>query len=229
MSSTPFDPSAAPPPQQPSSTPANGLGTASMVLGIVGVVLAFIPIIGVLAWPTVIVGLVLGIIALLRVRAGTATNKGQSITGIVLSGVGLGICLIWLVVLAAATGPTPLPQSSPAGGAGGVSVTEPQYPSREHENAYESAQSYLRSGHFSEAGLIDQLSSQYADQYPRDVAEWAVANVHADWNAEALEAAQSYLDSGSFSTSGLRDQLTSQYGEQFTPEQADFAITHLPR
>lgn len=82
---------AAPVPAQPK----NGFGTAGFVLGLVGLIFAFIPLIGVVAWPLTILGLVFGLIGTLRARSGKATNKGIAISGLVLSIIGLVICIIW--------------------------------------------------------------------------------------------------------------------------------------
>jgi hypothetical protein len=92
-----------------------------------------------------------------------------------------------------------------------------------------SAQDYLRSGSFSRAGLEDQLSSSYGEGFSRSEARWAVAHVHANWNAEAVEAAKSYLRTSHFSRSGLIDQLESPYGEQFTHAQAVYAVNRVYR
>ncbi|MFJ6680110.1 Ltp family lipoprotein [Microbacterium sp. NPDC091382] len=97
-------------------------------------------------------------------------------------------------------------------------------PSLAHANALGSAVMYLDSMPFSRAGLIDQLTSEYGESYPKDVAEWAVDKAGADWNAEAAEAAQMYLDTMSLSKDRLYDQLTSEYGSQFTAEQAKFGL-----
>jgi hypothetical protein len=91
----------------------------------------------------------------------------------------------------------------------------------ELENARESAQDYLAFAGFSRQGLIDQLSSEYGDQYPVEAATAAVDSLDVDWNAEAVEAAESYLEFQSFSHAGLVDQLSSEYGDQFTREQAE--------
>lgn len=97
----------------------------------------------------------------------------------------------------------------------------------EQENALESARSYLAYSGFSRLGLIEQLSSEYGEGYPLDVATWAVDNVGADWNAEAVESAESYLEFSSFSRDGLFEQLTSEYGEQFTPDEANYALSQV--
>jgi hypothetical protein len=91
----------------------------------------------------------------------------------------------------------------------------------EVSNARRSAQSYLDLSGFSRQGLIDQLSSEYGDQYPVEVATAAVDSLDVDWNAEAVEAAKSYLELQGFSHAGLVEQLSSPYGDQFTPEEAE--------
>jgi hypothetical protein len=94
-----------------------------------------------------------------------------------------------------------------------------------HREALEAAQSYLRSGHFSKAGLIEQLESPYGEDFSHSDAHWAVAHVHANWNAEAVEAAKSYLRSGHFSRRSLIEQLESPYGEHFTHAQAVYGVS----
>lgn len=92
-------------------------------------------------------------------------------------------------------------------------------------NARRSAASYLDFRGFSRQGLIDQLSSEYGDQYPVEAATAAVDSLNVDWNAEAVEAAESYLELRGFSHAGLVDQLSSEYGDQFTREQAEHGAT----
>lgn len=96
------------------------------------------------------------------------------------------------------------------------------------QNALRSATQYLGFMHFSRAGLMEQLTSEYGEGYPAEDAEFAIATLEqagkVDWNAEAAEAAQSYLDMMAFSREGLYDQLTSEYGEGFTPEQANAGL-----
>ena len=67
-------------PQQPKNS-SSGMCTASMVLGIVGLVLTFV-VIGIVP---AIIGLVLGIIALV----GKKPKRGQAIAGVVLSGIAI--------------------------------------------------------------------------------------------------------------------------------------------
>jgi Host cell surface-exposed lipoprotein len=98
-----------------------------------------------------------------------------------------------------------------------------------HREALEAAKSYLRSGHFSRAGLIDQLDSPYGEDFSHSDAVWAVNQVHANWYAEATEAAKSYLRSGHFSRRSLIDQLESPYGENFTHAQAVYGVNKAYR
>jgi len=65
----------------------------------VGAVFAFIPIIGVIAWPLVIIGLIFGVLGIQRARRGESTNRGTAIAGTALSAVGLFICVLWTIVV----------------------------------------------------------------------------------------------------------------------------------
>jgi hypothetical protein len=78
--------------------PRNGLGTAGFVVGLIGLVFSPIPIIGVVAWPLVILGLIFSLVGFSRARKGQATNKGLAVAGIVLSAIGLVICILWVAV-----------------------------------------------------------------------------------------------------------------------------------
>ncbi|PSJ27848.1 hypothetical protein B7P34_15515 [Streptosporangium nondiastaticum] len=75
--------------------PSNGMGLAALVLGIVGTVLA----------PTVVLGVVLGVLAIVfgavgrvKARKGEATNPGQALAGLVLGGVGLVATALMVIV-----------------------------------------------------------------------------------------------------------------------------------
>lgn len=105
-------------------------------------------------------------------------------------------------------------------------TTEPEIPV-ELQNAIDSARSYVQLAGFSKTGLIEQLSSQYGDGYPADVATKAVERLDVDWKAEAVESAESYMSMTSFSRSGLIEQLTSEYGEGFTQSQAEYAVSEV--
>ncbi|MFC9258027.1 DUF4190 domain-containing protein [Amycolatopsis thailandensis] len=113
--------------------PRNGLGTAGFVLGLVGLLFSPIPFIGVIAWPLVIVGLILAGVGYSRAKSGAATNKGLALTGIILSAVGLVICILWTVmfskaVVDAANSLPTTPPSAPGtslGNEAGAPVQEP--------------------------------------------------------------------------------------------------------
>jgi hypothetical protein len=90
------------PPSSPMAAPVppkNGLGTAGFVLGLVGLIFAFIPLIGIIAWPLTILGLIFGVVGTLRANRGQASNKGLAITAVVLSAIGLVICVIWTLAV----------------------------------------------------------------------------------------------------------------------------------
>jgi hypothetical protein len=79
----------------------------------------------------------------------------------------------------------------------------------------------------SKQGIYDQLISEYGEKFTEDEAQYAVDNLDADWNANALEKAKDYQESMSMSNSAIYDQLISEYGEKFTEEEAQYAVDHL--
>lgn len=82
--------------QYPLQPQGNGLGVASLVLGILSIVFGLIPVIGLISWILAPIGLVLGLVAL-----GKPTGRGVTIGGMVTSGIGLAICILWVVGLGA--------------------------------------------------------------------------------------------------------------------------------
>lgn len=105
---------------------------------------------------------------------------------------------------------------------------EPSIPA-EYRSALNKAQSYSDLMHMSKAGIYDQLTSEYGEQFSAEAAQYAIDNVTADWNANALEKAKSYQEDMNMSPNAIYDQLISEYGEQFTPEEAQYAIDNLPQ
>jgi hypothetical protein len=89
------------------------------------------------------------------------------------------------------------------------------------------AKEYSDTMYMSKAGIYKQLTSEYGENFTADEAQYAVDNLDADYNANALAKAKSYQDSMSMSPSKIYDQLVSEYGEQFTEEQAQYAIDNL--
>jgi hypothetical protein len=88
-------------PVAPPPRPSNGLAVASMVLGIVGVLLVWIPFIGYLGMICGFVALGLGIPSVVTSRK-TGVGMGMAVTGIVLGGLTVILSLLFLVALGAA-------------------------------------------------------------------------------------------------------------------------------
>ena len=80
--------------------------------------------------------------------------------------------------------------------------------------------------HMSKAGIYDHLTSEYGERFTADEAQYAIDNIEADWNANALETAKSYQEMD-MSPEAIRDHLSSEYGEKFTQEEADYAVDNL--
>ncbi len=96
------------------------------------------------------------------------------------------------------------------------------------QNALHSAESYLQSSAFSEAGLIEQLSSEAGEGFPHEDAVWAVDHLeNVNWDAEAAKSAKGYLESSSFSCQGMIEQLSSEAGEKFTLSQAEYGARQV--
>lgn len=74
-------------------TPRNGLGTAALVLGIIGIVFCWIPFTG---WALNILAVIFGAIGRKRALAGQATNKSSAVAGLVMGVIGLAV---WIVIL----------------------------------------------------------------------------------------------------------------------------------
>lgn len=73
---------------------ASGMTTASMIIGIIAVALAFIPIIGFVSFILGPVALVLGIIALVKKRP----RKGFALTGVITGAVALIVCIVYAII-----------------------------------------------------------------------------------------------------------------------------------
>ncbi|WP_344128324.1 DUF4190 domain-containing protein [Saccharopolyspora halophila] len=72
---------------EPSRATSNGMGTAALILGIIGVLLAFIPIIGFFGFILGVLAIVLGAIGIVRAHRGTASNKVIAYVGTALGAV----------------------------------------------------------------------------------------------------------------------------------------------
>lgn len=98
---------------------------------------------------------------------------------------------------------------------------------KEYKNALRKAKTYSDMMHMSKAGIYDQLTSEYGEQFSAEAAQYAIDNLDADWNKNALEKARTYQDSMAMSPDAIYEQLVSEYGEKFTAEEAQYAVDNL--
>ena len=75
------------------------MGLAAMIIGIVAVVLGFIPFCGYFALLPAIVGLILGIVDV-KQKSKAKQPKGQGMVGIALNAVAIIVILLWTLVFA---------------------------------------------------------------------------------------------------------------------------------
>lgn len=78
------------------------MGVASLVLGIVSIVLGFIPFCGAIAFIPAVIGLILGIVDAVK-KSKSQEPKGMAIAGIILSAIAIVIIGWWVFVVAAAS------------------------------------------------------------------------------------------------------------------------------
>ena len=76
------------------------MGLAAMIIGIVAVVLGFIPVCGMIALLPAIVGLILGIVDVSR-KSKQQQPKGKGLAGIILNAAAIIVILVWTLVIAA--------------------------------------------------------------------------------------------------------------------------------
>lgn len=86
---------------QPAANNGKGLGIAGMILGILAIILSFIPCFGVWAIIFAVVGVILSAISLSQAKK-AGTSKGMAIAGLICSILAIIIGSIWIFVIAKA-------------------------------------------------------------------------------------------------------------------------------
>lgn len=152
-----------------------------------------------------------------------------------------GIIIAVIVVIAlvgscsSKEGNEPVHQDSPVDTQGTTSpvsvseapkVTEEDIP-YEYRAALERAKSYSEIMAMSKQGIYNQLVSEYGDKFSKEAAQYAIDNMEADWNANALAKAKSYSETMNMSKKAIYEQLISEHGELFTEEEAQYAIENV--
>jgi hypothetical protein len=230
--SYPSAPTMPPAPQPPQRGPGNGFGIAALILGIVTMVGFAIPFLDFATIGTGVVGVILGIVGLIvKFRP-----RKAAVAGVILSGLGLLLSIILVVVYAAAFSGAvkalddSATASNPQSSAAPKASTAPKAPAGTtgELQALVAAKSYLASGlGFSQASLASQLTSSAGNAFSAADAQWAIAHSGADWNAQALAAAKGYVKTGAgFSQASLSGQLTSTAGNSFTAAEAAYGVAN---
>ena len=73
------------------------MGIAALVLGIISIIVGFIPFCGMIAYIPALIGLILGIVDTVK-KSKSGQKKGISIAGLILSGVAILIITFWTLV-----------------------------------------------------------------------------------------------------------------------------------
>ena len=77
------------------------MGVASMIIGILAAILAFIPFCGYFAFVPAIVGLILGLVDVTKKKK-VDKPKGQGVAGIVLNAIAIGLIFLYTIIFGAA-------------------------------------------------------------------------------------------------------------------------------
>lgn len=112
-----------------------------------------------------------------------------------------------------------------------ATAPEPAAPARpavpnDYLEALNDARDYSSYMHMSRQGIYEQLVSEYGEGHSAAAAQYAVDNLQADYNYNALQSAKTYQEMG-MSPEEIREQLISSYGEGFTEAEANYAIANL--
>src|SRR5699024_12475449 len=97
--------------------------------------------------------------------------------------------------------------------------------STDGELALVAAREALEQGHYSEYELAEYLTSPYGEVYTDQAAQYALHNIVADWNAEALESAESYLRNSHYFFDRLHHKLIAESADKFTDYTARYAVS----
>lgn len=81
------------------------MGVAALVLGIISIIIGFIPFCGAIAFVPAIIGLILGIIDIVQ-KSKKKEPKGMAIAGTILTGLAIVIISFWLFVFGVAASGT---------------------------------------------------------------------------------------------------------------------------
>lgn len=85
--------------QPPQPQKGKGFALTALALGIFGSCFGLIPILGIVAFPLAVVGLVLGVIAIAGASKGVRTGKGMAIVGTILCVLALVLATIGIVIV----------------------------------------------------------------------------------------------------------------------------------
>lgn len=96
----------------------------------------------------------------------------------------------------------------------------------EYQYALTKANDYSNAMHMSKAAIYDQLTSEYGEHFSPAAAQYAIDNIVADWNLNALQRAEDYSETAYMSKATIYDQLLSD-GEKFTQAEAQYAVDNL--
>ncbi|MBO4365966.1 MAG: DUF4190 domain-containing protein [Eggerthellaceae bacterium] len=208
------------PMQQPAQAPAqqalpkstSGMGIASLVLGILAFLASFIPLLNILSFPLVILGLLFAVIGLVGIKKGKHVGKGITMAGLVLCLLALVITVVMYVAAAA--------------------VSDGASSSGSSDGATSSSSAVTQDASDTEAGSESSDAANQAEPAEADQEQEATSSgktyesVYDDYAAQLQEAGPRLVDEYYAEAAGLSDiqakaELCSQKIEELAQIDAD--------
>ena len=77
----------------------------------------------------------------------------------------------------------------------------------------------------SKQAIYDYLISQYSGRFEKKATKYAIHNLDADYNANALKTTESIQETMTLSLAEIKDMLTAGQGYKFTKKKLNMLLT----
>ena len=226
------------------------MGIAALVLGILSIIIGFIPLCGTIAFFPAIVGIILGIIEIVT-KSKKNEKKGMGIAGVILSALAIVFIVFWVLIIGTSdTGnienngiqndinnSITNNNSSTSNKPNKVEVTIPDFSQMSKEeiqswcdtNKIKCDMTEKYSDSVDKGSFIEQsiVANKIVYEGDKVTITYSLGKEPSQEYKNALRKAESYAKNMHMSKQRIYDQLTSEYGENFPADAAQYAIDNL--
>lgn len=229
------------------------MGIAALVLGILSIIIGFIPLCGAIAFFPAIVGVILGMIEIVT-KSKKNEKKGMGIAGVILSALAIVFIVFWVLVIGTSdTGKIENNDienrinnsiandnnnaNSTFNKSNKIEVTIPDFSQVSKEEIQnwcntnkikcditEKYSDSVDKGAFVEQSIV---ANKVAYEGDKVTITYSLGKEPSQEYKNALRKAESYAKNMHMSKQRIYDQLTSEYGENFPADAAQYAIDNL--